>query len=117
MNKTERSKLQKYYKSIKTTLTCNAREKNRFLNDFKSNINDYISRNPECTFSDIENEFGEVEAIVASFHTVESATRTRKTTKRMKVIACIGIVVAAIVISLLVYLLIEAINSNNIVVT
>ena len=117
MNKIEQIKLDKYYKSINNELACSVREKRRFLSDFKSNINEYIYHHPECTFNEIENEFGSVVAIVASFHTAENTTKTRKMTKKMKVIACIGIAVAVIVISFLVVLLIDAINANNIVVT
>ena len=116
MNKEDNKKLRAYYKSIKNQLACTFFEKRKILNSIKKSVSDYLFNNPSADFDDIENKLGDAETVSASVNCYDILKSTRQKSRAMKIAIIIGSVIAAIAVVCLVFVLIEAIKNNTIIV-
>lgn len=56
-----------YYKEVSSALICSQKQKKAFMNDFKSEVEDYLSAYPQADIDNIKAEFGTAGEIASSF--------------------------------------------------
>lgn len=98
--------LKSYYKEISSALICSAKQKKAFMNELKSDIDEYLATCPQADMDKIKAEFGTAQEIASSFITgSDTAEIKRKLDIRklliIAVIIALAIYLAFIVISLI----------------
>lgn len=91
-NRVNQSK--QYYKNIKKIFPKHGKKEREFLNDIKSQIEDYENENKSCTYLDYEQNFGTPVDVVISYYEMVDAKYLIKTMQIRKIIiwACIVVV-------------------------
>lgn len=92
--------LKKYYRQIRNGILCDHNKKKKFLNDLKTNINDFKLTNQNTTFSDIVNHFGAPEDIINNFNVVLDEIYIKKYNKNKIFKASILIFLIIIIIAI-----------------
>lgn len=63
----ENSEVSKYYKNIKTLLPINGKAEKQYLTGFKNNLSEFSQENPNASYQEIIDEFGEPKDIIISY--------------------------------------------------
>lgn len=79
MKATQNKLLKKFYKKIKQGIPYNYPNRQKILQSFFSNLEDFASTKTELSYTDLENEFGTVEEIITSLFSELSADTIKKT--------------------------------------
>ncbi len=61
------AELKKYYSDISKALVCSRKEKTAFITELKSNIDEYLAKEPDTAIENIMEEFGTPLEIANSF--------------------------------------------------
>ncbi|MGN1194517.1 MAG: DUF6120 family protein [Acutalibacteraceae bacterium] len=106
MTKTNDLELKEYYAQISNSVVCGRKQKNAFLKELKSSVEEFRLSNPQASVDDIKAFFGSPEQIAASFTENSDGTKLERTLSVKKllllaVILALLIYVAFIVISLI----------------
>ena len=103
----------KYLKEIQELLVCSAKERRRFIKEFESNIDDYISDDPEASIEDLRNAMGSPQEIAEGF----IANISPKDIKKRSSIARITLVPITlgvlIIVAVCVLLIFDAYKNRN----
>lgn len=57
----------KYIREIQKLLVCSAKERRKFIRDFNSNIDDFVSDNPDASIDELEKAMGTPQEIADGF--------------------------------------------------
>ena len=102
------TELKKYYKKIRRTLLCPAKEKTKFISDFKNSVDDYLSSHPDASLEEVQTRFGTPRSIAETFAADLSAQTLRKY-RRLRLIKIVIFsvlsAIAAFIIGLSIYIL------------
>lgn len=90
--------LKSYYKEISSALICSAKQKKAFMNELKSDIDEYLAACPQADMDKIKAEFGTAQEIASSFLTGSDTAEIKKKLDIRKLI------LIAVVIALVIYL-------------
>lgn len=100
----------KYISEIQKLLVCSAKERRKFIRDFNSNIDDFVSDNPDADFSQLQKDMGTPQEIANAFLENESAFYIKK---RVSFVKWIIIGIAITLILLISTLILELIDSHK----
>lgn len=98
MNKLHKIQLNAYYKEISSFVACGGKQKKDFINELKTEVNEYVEFNPHCTIDDIKTVFGTPEEISMSFIENGNFTKIKKKLDVKRVI------IAAVITALIIWL-------------
>ncbi len=106
MNEKRDKELKAYYSEISKSIVCSKKQKTEFINQLKSDVDCYLSENPEATVQEITSCFGSAEQIGKSFVSEYDSDNIKKklSVKRILIIAVIVMVLiyaAFVIISLI----------------
>jgi len=96
-----------YYNNILNLMPCNNKVKQRLLLEIKSNIEDFVNTNPECSFQNIIEHFGSPQDICDSFIETINAQEIRKKMKISKILKVVIILIATTILLFITILFIE----------
>ena len=98
----------RYLKSISRLLLCGSKERTQFLQDFNSNIDEFLSSNPNATISDLEKAMGTPQEIADSFMENISSEDIKKRTSIVRILIIIGAIALIIFAMALLFLWLDA---------
>lgn len=89
----------KYISEIQKLLVCSAKERRKFIRDFNSNIDDFVSDNPDASIDELEKAMGTPQEIADGFMANVSPKYIKKRTSiaRIFLIAVIFVVIFIVV--------------------
>lgn len=105
----------KYLKEIQELLVCSAKERRRFIKEFESNIDDYISDDPEASIEDLRNAMGSPQEIAEGFIANVSPKDVVKRTSFSKAMIVIASLVAIFIIIISVFAVVDNYITNHFV--
>lgn len=108
------SERRQYIKEIKALLVCDKDQQAKFLENFNSDIDDYLSDNPEAGLDELKRDFGTPQEIADEFLAHSSAKEIKKRMSGSKVL--VAVVLGIMILVFAVYLsamLIEAKIDKN----
>lgn len=97
MAKTNDCELKEYYARIANSVVCSRKQKNAFLKELKSNIEEFRLSNPQASVDDIKEFFGSPEQIAESFMENSDCIKLKKKLSVKK------LVIIAVILALLIY--------------
>ena len=106
MSKLTQKELKGYFSDVSAAIVCKEKQKKAFLQQLRSDVEDFLLENPDSSLKQIEDCFGTAEKISHSF--MENAG-TKEITQRLKLkkyilialVAALVIYAAFVVISLI----------------
>ena len=116
MNKKMKSELKNYLSKIRKSLPCSFNAKQAFIFMLKSQIKSYLEENPDATFEDVINNFGEPSTIAESFDTEECKIKIRSQKLKILILELFSVILLVLSIFLLV-LFIDSLDRGSITVT
>lgn len=102
--------LKKYYRQIQKWLPCGGPLKRKLMANITATIEEYLSSNPDATFTDLQEHFGAPQQIAIAFvdemETQEllNALHIRRKLLRISMMVAILIVITCLLFALAVYL-------------
>lgn len=110
MSRITEAELKKYYSDVSGAIVCDRKQKSAFMKDLKSNVDEYLTSNPEATDEDIRGCFGSPDRIADSF--LEN-TDPAKIKRRLDIKKCIIIAIIAAMIIYLAFVVISLIDVHT----
>lgn len=106
MSKLTEKELRTYFSQVSKAVVCGSKQKKDFLKQLKSDVEAFLSENPDITIKEIENCFGTPEKIATSFiDNTNSARLKDKLSLKKLIIVAVAIAllgyIAFVVISLI----------------
>ena len=107
------SERRQYIKEIKALLVCDKDQQEKFLEDFNSDIDDYLSDNPEAGLDELQKDFGTPQEIADEFLAHSSAKEIKKLTSLKSAIIIVCALAVIIFTGCTVAWLIDKSNANE----
>lgn len=104
------SEAKNYLKSIEKTLVGTKQQKNEFLKNISSAVEEYCESNPDASFDDICSRFGAPDVIAKELICDTDVNEIKKKVGVKKIIA---VVMAVIVVMIAAILVAEFLDSHN----
>lgn len=103
----------KYINEIQKLLVCDLKERKKFVRDFNSNIDDFLSDNPEASIDELEKAMGTPQEIADGFISNASPKDIKKRTSIAKIVLIAVAMVVVFIVTIYTTAWIDAYRSNR----
>lgn len=103
----------KYINEIQKLLVCEPKERRNFVRDFNSNIDDFLSDNPEASIDELEKAMGTPQEIADGFMSNASPKDIKKRTSIARIVLIAVAIVAVFIVTIYTTAWIDAYKSNR----
>ena len=99
MNKTDSRKIKHYFREIRLLIPVSSKGVKKFLQDFRSSVEEYAENHPECSAEEIIERFGSPEDVAYEYvSSVDAKEICRRITMSRYIKRVVGVIVIASVI-------------------
>ena len=99
MNKTDSGKIKHYFREIRLLIPVSSKGVKKFLQDFRSSVEEYAENHPECSAEEIIEKFGSPEDVAYEYvSSVDAKEICRRITMNRSIKRVVGVIVIASVI-------------------
>ena len=96
MNKTDSGKIKHYFREIRLLIPVSSKGVKKFLQDFRSSVEEYAENHPECSAEEIIERFGSPEDVAYEYvSSVDAEEICRRITMSRSIKRAVGVIVIA----------------------
>ena len=100
MNKTDSGKIKHYFREIRLLIPVSSKGAKKFLQDFRSSVEEYAENHPECSAEEIIERFGSPEDVAYEYvSSVDAEEICRRITISRYIKRAVGVIVVVAVIA------------------
>lgn len=103
----------KYINEIQKLLVCDPKERRIFVRDFNSDIDDFISDNPEASIDELEKAMGTPQEIADGFMSNASPKDIKKRTSIARIVLLVSVITMGLIVIFYASAWIDAYESNR----
>lgn len=103
----------KYINEIQKLLVCEPKERRNFVRDFNSDIDDFISDNPEASIDELEKAMGTPQEIADGFMSNASPKDIKKRTSIARIVLFASVITMILIVIFYATAWIDAYESNR----